>query len=89
LLATLHAADGRVAVAGFDDDATPPTPRQRQDTAAFPYDEAAFFDDVGAASHGEPGYSPRERITLRPALDVNGMWGGYTGAGTKTIIACE
>lgn len=89
LLATLHAADGRVAVAGFDDDAAPPTPRQRQDTAAFPYDEAAFFDDVGATSHGEPGYSPRERITLRPALDVNGMWGGYTGAGTKTIIACE
>ena len=89
LLATLHAPDGRVAVAGFDDDATPPTPRQRQDTAAFPYDEAAFFSDVGAASHGEPGYSPRERITLRPALDVNGMWGGYTGAGTKTIIACE
>ena len=89
LLATLHTPDGRVAVAGFDDDATPPTPRQRQDTAAFPYDEAAFFTDVGAASHGEPGYSPRERITLRPALDVNGMWGGYTGAGTKTIIPSE
>lgn len=86
LLASLHRRDGSVAVQGFDAGAQPPTPRQRQDTAAFPYDEAAFFSDVAGASHGEPGYSPRERITLRPALDVNGMWGGYTGAGTKTII---
>ncbi|QVQ27776.1 dipeptidase [Achromobacter deleyi] len=86
LLASLHRRDGSVAVQGFDAGARPPTPRQRQDTAAFPYDEAAFFSDVAGASHGEPGYSPRERITLRPALDVNGMWGGYTGAGAKTII---
>ncbi|KAG1394979.1 hypothetical protein G6F59_014083 [Rhizopus arrhizus] len=76
LLASLHADDGSVAVDGFHAGAEPPTPRQRQDTAAFPYDEAAFFTDVAGASHGEPGYSPRERITLRPALDVNGMWGG-------------
>ncbi|EJO31492.1 dipeptidase [Achromobacter marplatensis] len=89
LLASLHADDGSVAVDGFHAGAEPPTPRQRQDTAAFPYDEAAFFTDVAGASHGEPGYSPRERITLRPALDVNGMWGGYTGAGVKTIIPCE
>ncbi|WMD21674.1 dipeptidase [Achromobacter seleniivolatilans] len=89
LLASLHREDGSVAVDGFHAGAQPPTPRQRSDTAAFPYDEAAFFSDVAGASHGEPGYSPRERITLRPALDVNGMWGGYTGAGTKTIIPCE
>lgn len=89
LLATLHGEDGSVAVAGFHTGAEAPTPRQRQDTAAFPYDEAAFFTEVGGVSHGEPGYTPRERITLRPALDVNGMWGGYSGAGTKTIIPCE
>ncbi|MGH8818864.1 MAG: dipeptidase [Achromobacter pestifer] len=89
LLASLHAEDGSVAVPGFHSGAEIPTPRQRQDTAAFPYDEAAFFTDVAGASHGEPGYSPRERITLRPALDVNGMWGGYTGVGVKTIIPCE
>lgn len=89
LLASLHHEDGSVAVPHFHAGAHPPDAQQRADTAAFPYDEAAFFKDVGAASHGEPGFSARERITLRPALDVNGMWGGYTGAGGKTIIAHE
>ncbi|KAF1061490.1 MAG: Succinyl-diaminopimelate desuccinylase [Variovorax sp.] len=89
LIASLHHADGGVAVEGFHAGAQPPTPRQRADTAAFPYDEAAFFADVGGSDHGEPGYSARERITLRPALDVNGLWGGYTGEGGKTIVPCE
>ncbi|WP_395319139.1 dipeptidase [Variovorax sp. UC74_104] len=89
LVASLHHADGGVAVEGFHDGAAPPTERQRADTAAFPYDEAAFFSDVGGSAHGEPGYTARERITLRPALDVNGLWGGYTGGGGKTIVPCE
>ncbi len=89
LITTLHDRAGNVVVEGFYDGAAPPSLKQRQDTAAFPYDEAAFFSDVAASSHGEDGYSARERITLRPALDINGMWGGYTGIGVKTIIACE
>lgn len=89
LIATLHDRDGRVAVAGFDSDAVPVTDRQRADVAAFPFDEAAFVEEVGAAPHGDPAYSMRERITLRPCLDINGMWGGYLGAGSKTIIPAE
>lgn len=89
LVASLHHADGGVAVDGFHDGAVPPTERQRADTAAFPYDEAGFFSDVGGSAHGESGYSARERVTLRPALDVNGLWGGYTGGGGKTIVPCE
>jgi len=89
LIATLHDRDGRVAVAGFDSDAAPLTDRQRADVAAFPFDEAAFVEEVGAAAHGDPAYSMRERITLRPCLDINGMWGGYLGAGSKTIIPAE
>lgn len=89
LVASLHHADGGVAVEGFHDGAAPPTERQRADTAAFPYDEAAFFADVGGSAHGEAGYTARERVTLRPALDVNGLWGGYTGGGGKTIVPCE
>ncbi|MFV0672713.1 dipeptidase [Variovorax sp. tm] len=89
LVASLHDADGSVAVHGFHDGASPPTDRQRADTAALTYDEAAFFSDVGGSPHGEPDYTARERITLRPALDVNGLWGGYTGGGGKTIVPCE
>jgi acetylornithine deacetylase/succinyl-diaminopimelate desuccinylase-like protein len=89
LVASLHHADGGVAVDGFHDGAVPPTERQRADTGAFPYDEAGFFSDVGGSAHGESGYSARERVTLRPALDVNGLWGGYTGGGGKTIVPCE
>ncbi|WPZ36594.1 dipeptidase [Thalassobaculum sp. OXR-137] len=89
LIATLHDSQGRVAVAGFDSDATPLTNQQRADTAAFPFDEAAFLAEVGALGHGDPQFSMRERITLRPCLDVNGMWGGYIGAGSKTVIPAE
>lgn len=89
LVASLHDKHGRVAIEGFHDGASPLTAQQRQDVLAFPYDERAFFEDVGASAHGEPDFSARERITLRPALDVNGLWGGYTGRGAKTIIPCE
>ncbi|VVE30111.1 dipeptidase [Pandoraea anhela] len=86
IVASLHRPDGTVAVPGFYADATAPTQRQRDDTAAFPFDPSAFFGDIDAIAHGEPGYTVREQITLRPALDINGMWGGYTGEGGKTII---
>lgn len=89
LVGSLHSADGGVAVEGFYDQAVAPSSQQRSDTAAFPYDEAAYFSDVQGISHGEPNYSARERVTLRPSLDVNGLWGGYTGIGLKTIIPCE
>lgn len=86
LVSSLHDSDGAVAVEGFYADAKTPTSLQRSDTAAFPFDENAFIADVAASHHGEPGFTLREQVTLRPALDVNGMWGGYTGQGGKTII---
>lgn len=86
LIATLHSRDGRIAVAGYLEGVPLPTDQQRRDTAAFPVDEAGFCARVGAIPFGEPGYTLRERLTLRPAIDVNGMWGGYTGNGTKTVI---
>ncbi len=89
LIATLHDRDGRIAVAGYLDAVPVPTAAQRHETAAFAVDEAAFCAEVGAAPFGEPGYTLRERLTLRPAIDVNGMWGGYTGAGAKTVIPRE
>ncbi|MGO4332446.1 M20/M25/M40 family metallo-hydrolase [Cupriavidus sp. 2TAF22] len=89
LVASLHRIDGSVAVEGFYAGAAPLAASQRADTAALPFDGVAYLGDVGAAAHGEPGFSMREQITLRPCLDVNGLWGGYTGSGNKTIIPCQ
>ncbi|SHJ39859.1 Acetylornithine deacetylase/Succinyl-diaminopimelate desuccinylase [Roseomonas rosea] len=89
LIASLHDTEGRIAVPGFLDVVPDLSPEQRADTAAFPLDEAAFLGEVGAVAFGEHGYTLRERLTLRPAIDVNGMWGGYTGAGSKTVIPDE
>ena len=89
LVASLHDDAGRIAVDGYLDATEPPGERLRAEAAAFPTDEAAFCAEVGAAALGEPGYTLRERLTLRPAIDVNGMWGGYTGTGAKTVIPRE
>jgi len=89
LVTTLHDAEGRILVPGFADDAAPLTNRDRADAAELAGDDAAFYGSVGAVPHGDPAYTVRERVTLRPSIDVNGMWGGYTGAGSKTVIPAE
>jgi acetylornithine deacetylase/succinyl-diaminopimelate desuccinylase-like protein len=79
---------GRVTVPGFYDDVVELTPEERRQLAAVPYDEVAFLALAGGipATHGEQGYTTDERRSVRPTLEVNGIWGGYQGAGTKTII---
>ncbi|MBB99274.1 MAG: peptidase M20 [Rhodobacteraceae bacterium] len=89
LLASLHHADGRIAVEGFADDATPRGAEERERIAETPFDEAAFFAGIGADSHGEPGFTALERLWYRPTVEVNGMWGGYQGKGSKTVTPCE
>ncbi len=89
LIARLHDEKGRIAAPGFYDGVAEPTEAERQEIAAIPYDEAAAFEAIGAVPHGEAGYCTLERLWLRPAVDVNGMWGGYTGAGSKTVIPNE
>jgi len=87
LVASLHTADGRVAVDGFYDDVVALTPVERVDLAALPFADSDYLAQVGApALFGEPGYSTLERLWTRPTLEVNGMWGGYQGAGSKTVI---
>jgi len=86
LVASLHDANGAVAVESIRDLTRPMTKEQRANAAALPFDEEAFIADVGALGAGEPGHTIRERLTLLPAIDVNGMWGGYTGVGSKTVI---
>ena len=90
LIASLHDARGRVAVLGFYDGVREPSAEDRAMLSAIPFDEAAFFAGLGAApGAGEAGYSALELNWLRPTLEVNGMWGGYMGAGSKTVIPCE
>src|SRR5262249_7000441 len=90
LIATLHDADGRVAVAGFYDRVRELSPPERRAIAALPFDEGAYLAQVGApAPFGEVGYTTLERQWTRPTLEVNGMWGGYEGPGQKTVIPAE
>ncbi|HEY2848618.1 MAG TPA: dipeptidase [Gemmatimonadaceae bacterium] len=90
LIATLHDDSGRVAVAGFYDRVVELSRTERAAIEALPFDEAAYLKQVGApAAFGESGFSTLERQWARPTLEVNGMWGGYSGPGQKTVIPSE
>lgn len=90
LIASLHASDGRVAVAGFYDDVVTLPEAERRDIRELPFDENRFLAEVGApATFGEPGYTTLERQWIRPTLEVNGMWGGYQGQGSQTVTPNE
>jgi acetylornithine deacetylase/succinyl-diaminopimelate desuccinylase-like protein len=90
LIASLHDANGRVTVAGFYDDVRELPASERAAIAQLPYDEAAYLKQVGAsAPFGEKGFTTLERQWTRPTLEVNGMWGGYEGPGSKTVLPSE
>jgi acetylornithine deacetylase/succinyl-diaminopimelate desuccinylase-like protein len=91
LLASLHDEHGRVTLPGFYDAVRPLTERERQLMDRLPFDEAAWLAGPAASrvAVGEEGFSTLERIGARPTAEVNGMWGGYTGPGHKTIIPAE
>jgi acetylornithine deacetylase/succinyl-diaminopimelate desuccinylase-like protein len=90
LLAKLHDENGRVAVPGFYDDVMELSADERAMMAKVPFDEQRFLNIAGSrALWGEAGYSTGERIGARPTAEINGIWGGYTGAGGKTIIPTD
>jgi len=88
LLAGLHDEDGRVTLKGFYDDVVPLTEAERELIARLPLDEKSWLADAGdsQAIAGERGFSTLERVWARPTAEVNGIWGGHTGPGGKTII---
>jgi len=88
MLASLTDADGRFAVPGFYGQVRDLTDEERAAYAALPFEEAAWRDETGvpAAMDGEAGFTLNERLSARPTFDINGIWGGYTGDGAKTII---
>ena len=87
IIAGLKDEHGRVLVPGFYDDVVELGPDERRMIADLPFDEAKYLERLGLpALHGETGYSTLERRGTRPTLDVNGLWSGFQGEGSKTII---
>jgi acetylornithine deacetylase/succinyl-diaminopimelate desuccinylase-like protein len=87
IVAGLKGPDGRIRVPGFYDDVVPLGEADRAAFAALPFDEDVYRESLGlAALFGEAGFTTLERRGARPTLDVNGMWGGFQGEGSKTII---
>jgi acetylornithine deacetylase/succinyl-diaminopimelate desuccinylase-like protein len=90
LVALLHQADGRVAAPGFYDRVRELSRAERDEIAKLPFDDTAYLEQVGGPmTSGEPGYTTLERQWTRPTVEVNGMWGGYQGPGSKTIVPSE
>jgi acetylornithine deacetylase/succinyl-diaminopimelate desuccinylase-like protein len=90
LLASLHDDDNHVTLPGFYDRVVALSDRERELIAALPFDESAWLRDAeSAATWGEVGFSTLERVGARPTAEVNGIWGGYTGEGQKTIVPAE
>ena len=90
ILSSMRGTDGRILVDGFYDDVRPLTAEERTLIDEVPYDEVAFKNQLGVEElFGEPGYSTFERSWVRPTIEVNGIWGGFQGEGTKTVIPSE
>ena len=86
ILLRLKDPAGHVLIPGFYDGVRALTDEERRQFGRIPFDEAAIKKTYGLeALHGEPGFTPTEREWARPTLDVNGIWGGYQGPGSKTI----
>jgi acetylornithine deacetylase/succinyl-diaminopimelate desuccinylase-like protein len=90
LVAALHDDDGRVQVPGFYDDVVALTDTERALFAKVPHDDAEFAKVAQSrALHGEKGFTTLERLGARPTAEVNGIGGGYQGAGHKTIVPSD
>ncbi len=87
MLGSLHDADGRVAVQGFYDSVIDVPDEERLAISGLPFNEEVYAESLGVTTlSGEHGYSALERVWVRPTLDVNGLFGGYSGPGSKTVI---
>jgi acetylornithine deacetylase/succinyl-diaminopimelate desuccinylase-like protein len=87
ILGQLHDEHGRIQIPGFYDDVREPAPAELAAWRKLNFDEKRFLGEIGLArSTGESGRTVLERLWSRPTCDINGIWGGYTGKGAKTVI---
>ena len=90
LVASLHDADGRVAIEGFYDTVQPMANWEREAAADSPVSDDAIAAQAGVTVlWGEAGYSAVERVGARPTAEINGFGGGYQGEGSKTVLPAE
>jgi len=90
MLAALTDKDHRITIPGFYNDVIELSPEERAAMAEAPFDKEAYAESIGVtALAGETGYTTMERTGIRPSLDVNGIWGGYTGEGAKTVLPAK
>ncbi len=87
MIASLHDADGKIAVPGFYDKVLALTEVERKEIAGLPFNEEEWLASTGSpVTVGEKGFTTLERVWARPTLDCNGISGGFSGEGSKTII---
>jgi acetylornithine deacetylase/succinyl-diaminopimelate desuccinylase-like protein len=87
MIAACHDENNHITIPGFYDYVIESTASERAKMAEAPFDLNEFKQDLGIANvWGEKGYSTNERTGIRPTLEVNGIWGGYTGEGAKTVL---
>ncbi len=87
MIASLHDENNHISIPGFYDDVQDVPAEERKILAAAPYNEEAYKKDLGVNElWGEKGFTTNERTGIRPTLEVNGIWGGYTGEGSKTVL---
>ncbi|AKD57353.1 dipeptidase [Spirosoma radiotolerans] len=87
MIASLHDENGRITIPGFYTNVADLSDAERAELAKAPFDLTEYKRDLGINEvMGEAGYSTNERTSIRPTLDVNGIWGGYIGEGAKTVL---
>jgi acetylornithine deacetylase/succinyl-diaminopimelate desuccinylase-like protein len=87
MIASLHDENNHITIPGFYDDVVEATAEERKKMAAAPFDEKEYKEDLGVKElWGEKGYTTNERTGIRPTIELNGIWGGYTGEGSKTVL---
>src|SRR5258705_7014001 len=87
MIAGCHDKKNHITIPGFYDDVAVPTKEERKLLRKAPYNEQEYMDELGVKElWGEKGFTTYERTGVRPTLEVNGIWGGYTGEGAKTVL---
>lgn len=87
MIAQLHDENNHITIPGFYDDVVEATKEERELMSRAPYNEQEYKNELGVkALWGEKGFTTNERTGIRPTIELNGIWGGYTGEGAKTVL---